>query len=143
MARGPYTLAMNVYLADFCSWIVVYLANLVGVQILANPNDVHSVYRTVNECPGHSLYCHLNASHLAEEKKNIFIKRNNCSEKGNILSIRSTFRGVLVRYCLFWMYDGDMAGDDDDESDLRCFDLRTYDVVDDMSDAVLVMSLAS
>lgn len=65
MFRGLYTLAMNVYLADFCSWIMVYLANFVGVQILANPNDVvHLVYRTVHECQGHSLYCHLNASHL-------------------------------------------------------------------------------
>lgn len=77
---------------------------------------------------------------------------------GYSLSIRSTLRGVLVRYCLFWMYDGDMAGDDDDESDLRCLLLRTAsdvavdvadmdvhvddddnnDVVDDMSDAVVV-----
>lgn len=65
MAHGPYTLAMNVYSGDFCSWIMVYLANFVGVQTLANLNDVvHLVYRTVHECQGHSLYCHLNGSHL-------------------------------------------------------------------------------
>lgn len=65
------------------------------------------------------------------------------------------------------MYDGDMAGDDDDESDLRCLLLRTgsdvvvtkvddddvgmdvdvdvnenNDVVDDMSDAVAVEVMA-
>lgn len=66
------------------------------------------------------------------------------------------------------MYDGDMAGDDDDESDLRCLLLRTGsevvtkvdddddvgmavnvdddnnddDVVDDMSDAVAVVVMA-
>lgn len=54
------------------------------------------------------------------------------------------------------MYDGDMAGDDDDESlfDLRCLLLRTVNddvtnddavnsndvVVDDMSDVVVVMA---
>lgn len=49
------------------------------------------------------------------------------------------------------MYDGDMAGDDDDESDLRCLLLRTdsdvvtnadVDVDDDMSDAVVAEMMA-
>lgn len=67
MARALYTSATNVYLADFYSWTMVCWANFVGVQILASPNGaaaVHLVYRTVHECQGHSLYCHLNASHL-------------------------------------------------------------------------------
>lgn len=51
-----------------------------------------------------------------------------------LLSIRSTFRGVFVRYCLFWIYDGDMAGDDDDESDLRCLLLRDDMPVEPWSD---------
>lgn len=141
-----YTLAMNVYSADFYSWIMVCLANFVATQTLANLNDVQLAYHTEHERQEHSLYCHLNASHLIGVIV-CFAKRlaNKMKRKGNIinlaqfdelsllfkfylLSIRSTFRGVFVRYCLFWIYDGDIAGDDDDESDLRCLLLRDDDM---------------
>lgn len=46
------------------------------MQILANPNDVvHLVYRAVHECQGHSLYCHLNASHLRRKVKTMKIPK--------------------------------------------------------------------
>lgn len=66
MARVRYTLAMNAYLdMDFYSWIMVCLVNSAGAQILANPSDVRRLrFHTVCECLEHSLYCHLNASHL-------------------------------------------------------------------------------
>lgn len=64
MAHVRYTLAMNVYLADFYSWIAVCLANFAGAQTLANPNGAQLAYHTEHECQEHSLYCHLNASHL-------------------------------------------------------------------------------
>lgn len=103
-------------------------------------------------------------SEPAHEKNNQITNMvNRTLSQSHLLSIRSTFRGVLVRYCLFWMYDGDMAGDDDDESDLRCLLLRTgsdvvtkvdddddvgmavddnSEVLDDMSDAVVVVVMA-
>lgn len=64
MVRVQYTLAMNVYLVDFCSLIMVCLVNFAAAHTLANPNDVRLCCHTEHECQEHSLYCHLNASQL-------------------------------------------------------------------------------
>lgn len=41
---------------------------------------------------------------------------------------------------LFWIYDGDKAGDDDDDSDLRCLLLRDDIPVELWSDVEATMS---
>lgn len=128
---------MNVYLADFYNWIMVCLANFVITHISVNLNDIQMCCHDVIECLGHSLYCHLNVLDLISRKKK---QKENVSKLwwknpkiDHLLSIRSTARGIFDRYCLlFWVYDGDIIGDDEDEPDflwLVRLGFRRVDVV--------------